>query len=95
MTLPSHRAPGHENLLGRVGGDLTGRGWWGQLRERCVSLVESGQYGCLRTWVQAKGDAAGGQGVCYLGTTMLVHVAGGGGFGVEALDVSASAMSPR
>lgn len=45
------------------GGDPTGRDWWGQLRERCVSVAESGQYGCLRAWLQAKGDAAGSWGV--------------------------------
>lgn len=95
VTFPSHRAPGRENSLGRAGGDLTGRGWWGQLRERCGSLAESGQYGCLRAWVQAKGDVAGCRGVCYPATAMLVQVAGGGEVGVKALDVSASTTSAR
>lgn len=60
-----------------------------------MSLAESGQYECLRAWVQAKGDAARCRSVCYLAAAMLVQVAGGGGFGVKALDVAVSTMSPR
>lgn len=57
-------------------------------------MAESGQYGCPRAWVQAKDADAGCRGVCYLVTTMLVQVAGGGGFGAKALDLSVSTNEP-